>query len=109
MYHTIVKRVATKSFERVNAHEYGAILKLTVRDIWVKGWPHNAAAIIRRVGTQTLPGGAPYENHGVHVIRMRWGRVVDIDANEDSPLVAETLKNFAAQGIGEAFAEPIVS
>jgi hypothetical protein len=40
---------------------------------------------------------------------MRWGRVVDIDANEDSPLVAETLKNFAAQGIGEAFAEPIVS
>ena len=82
MYHTIVKRVATKNFERVNAHDYGAILKdcaadihhrfgghhalggerhdrdalgrwferlgrlcptlkLTVRDVWVKGWPHN--------------------------------------------------------------------
>jgi ketosteroid isomerase-like protein len=66
-------------------------------------------AIIRWVGTQTLPDGAPYENHGVHVVRMRWGKVIEIDANEDSQLVAETLNDFAAQGIQEAFAEPIVS
>jgi hypothetical protein len=26
MYHTIVKRIATKNFERVNEHDYGAIL-----------------------------------------------------------------------------------
>ncbi len=150
MYHTIVKRVATKNFERINTHDYGAILEscapdihhrfggrhalggdrhdrealgrwferlgrlaptltLKVRDVWVKGWPHNTVAVIRWVGTQTLPGGAPYENHGVHVVRMRWGKVVEIDANEDSQLVAETLEDFAAHGIREAFAEPIVS
>jgi ketosteroid isomerase-like protein len=150
MYHTIVKRVATKNFERVNTHEYGAILNgcaadihhrfggrhalggdrhdrealgrwferlgrlaptltLTVRDIWVKGWPHDTVAIIRWVGTQTLPDGAPYENHGVHVVRMRWGKVLEIDANEDSQLVAETLNDIAAQGIDEALAAPIVS
>ncbi len=150
MYHTIVKRVATKNFERVNAHEYGAILKdcaadvhhrfaghhalggerhdrdalgrwferlgrlgptlkLTVRDVWVKGWPHNTTVIIRWVGTQTLPDGAPYENRGVHIVRMSWGKVVDIDANEDSQLVAESLKIFGARGIQEALAEPIVS
>jgi ketosteroid isomerase-like protein len=150
MYHTIVKRVATKNFERVNTHEYGAILKdcaadihhrfggehalggerrdrdalgrwferlgrlfptlkLTVRGMWVKGWPHNTTIIIRWVATQTLPDGTPYVNHGVHVIRMRWGKVVDIDANEDSQLVAETLKSFGVNGIEEALAEPIVN
>jgi hypothetical protein len=40
---------------------------------------------------------------------MRWGKVVDIDANEDSQLVAETLKDFGARGIQEALAEPIAS
>ena len=150
MYHTIVKRVATKNFERVNAHDYDAILKdcaadihhrfgghhalgcerhdrealgrwferlgrlcptlkLTVRDVWVKGWPHNTTVVIRWVGTQTLPDDAPYVNHGVHVIRMRWGKVFDIDANEDSQLVAETLKTLGTNGIDEALAEPIVS
>src|ERR1700734_1583691 len=84
-------------------------LKLTVRDVWVKGWPHNTTVVIRWVGTQTLPDDAPYVNHGVHVIRMRWGKVFDIDANEDSQLVAETLKTLGTNGIDEALAEPIVS
>ena len=74
-------------------------MKLTVRDVWVKGWPHNTTVIIRWVGTQTLPDGAPYENHGVHIVRMRWGKAVDIDANEDSQLVAESLKTAAAHGV----------
>jgi ketosteroid isomerase-like protein len=150
MYHTIVKRIAAKNFERVNQHDYAAILKdcvpdihhrfgghhalggerhdrdalgrwferlgrlgpslkLAVRDVWVKGWPHNTTVIIRWVGSQTLPDGTPYENHGVHIVQMRWGKVVDIDANEDSQLVADSMKIFAAHGIPEAFAEPIVS
>jgi hypothetical protein len=40
---------------------------------------------------------------------MRWGKVFDIDANEDSQLVAETLKALGTSGIDEALAEPIVS
>ena len=80
MYHSIVERIATKNFERVNDHDYDALLqdcapnihhrfgghhalggerhdretlrrwfqrlgrlcptlKLTVHDVWVKGWP----------------------------------------------------------------------
>jgi ketosteroid isomerase-like protein len=34
--------------------------------------------IIRWVGAQTLPDGAPYENHGVHIVRLRWGKVVPL-------------------------------
>jgi hypothetical protein len=30
---------------------------------------------------------------------MRWGKVVDIDANEDTQLVAESVKTAATQGI----------
>jgi ketosteroid isomerase-like protein len=84
-------------------------LKLSVQDVWVKGWPHNTTILIRWTATQTLVDGSPYENHGVHVIRMKWGKVVEIDANEDSQVVAESLKVVAAQGITEALAAPIVS
>jgi ketosteroid isomerase-like protein len=84
-------------------------LKLTVTDVWVKGLPHNTTIFIRWVGTQTLPDGSPYENHGVHIVKMRWGKVVDIDAHEDSQVVAELMKVLAAYGFAEATAAPIVS
>ena len=138
MYHAIVKRLATRNFERVNDKDYDALLKdcapdihhrfggnhplggerhdkealrrwferlgrlgptlkLTVQDVWVKGLPHNTVIIIRWTAGQTLPDGSPYANHGVHVVRMRWGKIVDIDANEDSQVVAESMPVFAAQ------------
>ena len=150
MYHSIVKRIARKNFERVNQRDFRSLLKdcvpnihhrfsgnhalggerhdrealglwldrlarlgpgmkLTVRDVWVKGLPHNTTVIVRWTNTDTLPNGAPYNNHGVHVIKMRWGKIVDIDANEDSQAVAESLKIQAAHGIEEASAPPIVS
>jgi ketosteroid isomerase-like protein len=56
-----------------------------------------------------MPDGSAYVNRGVHVVRMQWGRIVDIDANEDSQIVAESLKVLAAHGVAEALAEPIVS
>src|SRR6202012_3553089 len=42
MYHTIVKRVAIKNFERVNAHDYGAILKDCAADIHHRFGGHHA-------------------------------------------------------------------
>jgi ketosteroid isomerase-like protein len=150
MYHAIVKRIAKKNFERVNDHDYDALLKdcapdihhrfggthalggdrhdtealrrwferlgrlgpdmrLTVRDVWVKGLPHDTVIVIRWTNQQTRPDGTLYRNHGVHVVRMRWGKIVEIDANEDSQAVAELLEVLAADGIDEAAAPPIVS
>ena len=98
MYHTIVKRIATKNFERVNDNDYDALLKdcapnihhrfgghhalggerhdretlrrwfqrlgrlcptlkLTVHDVWVKGWPHNTTIIIRGPAPRPCPTG----------------------------------------------------
>ena len=86
-----------------------ANMKLTVRDVWVKGLPHNTTIIVRWTNTDHLPDGTTYSNHGVHIIKMRWGKVVDIDANEDSQAVAEWLKLQSSRGVQEASAPPIVS
>ncbi|MBV9081719.1 MAG: nuclear transport factor 2 family protein [Acidobacteriaceae bacterium] len=87
----------------------GPGLTLRVHDIWVKGLPHNTVIIVRWSATDTLPDGSPYHNHGVHIIRMRWGKIVEIDANEDSQAVAESLRMRAHYGVTEASADPIVS
>ena len=87
----------------------GPDMKLIVHDVWVKGWPHDTFIIVRWSGTATLPDGSLYHNHGVHVIRIRWGKIVEIDANEDSEAVANMLKKRAEAGVEEAKAPPIVS
>jgi ketosteroid isomerase-like protein len=84
-------------------------LQLTVHDVWVKGAPWNTIVIVRWSGVQNLPDESPYNNHGVHIIRMRWGKIFDIDANEDSQLVAAGLQICAAHGVDEALAPPILS
>lgn len=84
-------------------------MQLTVRDLWVFGGPWNTTLIVRRTAVQKTPDVSPYENHGVDIIRMRWGNVVDIDANEGSQLVANSLRIWAAHGVDEALAPPIVS
>jgi ketosteroid isomerase-like protein len=150
MYHAIVKRIATRNFTRVNEHDYDALLKdcvpevyhrfggshalggdrhdrealrrwfdrlgrlsptlaLTVRDVWVKGTPRTTTVIIRWSATQDMPDGSPYNNHGVHIVQMKWGKILSIDANEDSQVVADGLQIFAAHGVTEALADPIIS
>jgi ketosteroid isomerase-like protein len=150
MYHAIVRRIAKRNFERVNQHDFEALLKdcspeihhrfggrhalggerhdkealrlwfgrlgrlapdlkLTVRDVWVNGWPHDTVVVIRWTATDRYPDGAPYDNHGVHVVRMRWGKVWEIDANEDSQVVADILRARFEAGIEEAGAPAIES
>jgi ketosteroid isomerase-like protein len=94
-------------FERLG--RLSPTLHLTVHDVWVKGFPWNTIVIMRWSGVQDMPDGSHYDNHGVHIIRMRWGSVSEIDANEDSQLVAAGLQIWAAHGVNEALADPILS
>ena len=94
-------------FERLG--RLGRYLTLTVEDVWVKGLPNDTTIIIRWSATDELPDGSPYQNRGVHIVRMRWGKVVDIDAHEDSQAVAAGLARQAVLGVTEATANPIVS
>ncbi|MGI3779785.1 MAG: nuclear transport factor 2 family protein [Janthinobacterium lividum] len=84
-------------------------LRLRVSDVWVKGLPHDTTILMRWDATQDMPDGSAYTNHGVHVIKMRWLKVVSIDANEDSQAVERALAVFAAHDVPEATAAPITS
>jgi ketosteroid isomerase-like protein len=64
---------------------------------------------MRWEATATNQDGSPYHNRGVHIIKMRWGKVVNIDAHEDSQAVAADLLIQSLNGIAEATAEPILS
>lgn len=65
-------------------------LTLTGEGIWVKGLPHDTVIIIRWSATDTPPDGFLYRNRGVHIVRMKWGKVVATNANKDSPAVVKT-------------------
>jgi ketosteroid isomerase-like protein len=84
-------------------------LNLNVKDVWVKGTARNTTVIIRWSATQDMPDGSPYHNHGVHIVQMKWFKIVSIDANEDSQAVAAALQVFAAHGVTEALSPPITS
>jgi len=84
-------------------------LHLEIRDLWVKGAPWDTTVIVRWVGTAQYPDGSPYDQHGVHIIDLRWGKVTSIDANEDSQAVTSMMAALAAAGVTEATAEPILS
>ena len=94
-------------FERLGRLVPGLTLK--VQDVWVKGFPHHTTVVMRWSATDNRIDGSPYLNHGVHIIRMRWGKVFEIDANEDSQAVADNLSLLAAHGVAEATAPPLVS
>ena len=65
--------------------------------------PWDTTVIIRWTATdQDNPDGSPYRNHGVHIIRMKWFKVVDIDANECSETVARSMDSKKAAGWEEA-------
>ena len=101
------KEALRKWFDRLG--RLGPNLKLTVRDVWVKGWPWDTTVILRWTATDILVDGGKYQNHGVHIVRMKWGKVFDIDANEDSEAVAKNLALQKEHGIKEAGMPPILS
>jgi ketosteroid isomerase-like protein len=84
-------------------------LHLEIKDVWVKGFPWKTTVIVRWVGTAQFPDGSPYNQHGVHIIALRWGKVTSIDANEDSQEVTVMMDALAATGVIEATAPPILS
>lgn len=81
-------------------------LRLSVTDAWVKGLPLDTTLLLRWTATQDMPDGSVYANHGVHVVRLRWLKVVSMDANEDSQAVERMLWVMAEHGDDEAVAAP---
>src|SRR2546428_2895443 len=76
------KEALSRWFERLRRLFPG--LRLEVKEVVAKGWPWRTVIAVEWVGRATLQDGEPYLNAGTHVMRLRSGRIVYIQACEDS-------------------------
>ena len=82
-------------------------LRFTIKRIAVSGWPWNTTATAEWRSTATSATGEPYVNDGVHVVRLRLGKIVSMHVYLDTEVLGHTLRVMADKGIAEAAAPPI--
>lgn len=84
-------------------------LRLSINKIYVRGLPHDTTAIAIRTAAATLANGDSYCNRGVHIINIKWGKIVSLDVFEDSQAVAIALEKQVMCGVKEAGLPQIAS
>ena len=82
-------------------------LTFTIRDMMATGPPWNTRLAITWTDRGVAADGVEYENEGVHILRLKWGRLVELNARLDTQHLERTLDRMAAAGIEEAAADPI--
>lgn len=92
-------------FERI--HRIFPGLRIEAQNIYVSGFPWNAVVVTRFSARDTLSDGTIYQNQGVQVARIRWGKVVEDHLIEDTQRLSEMLQRAAKLGIAEATATPL--
>jgi ketosteroid isomerase-like protein len=148
MYHTIVKKLALRSFEHLNQGNYEAVLKnvsptlvhtfsgqhalggtrhskdamrewfkrlfrlspglhFQIRHVAVSGMPWNTVVAVEWIDRATPADGSAYVNEGVHIIKMRWGKVVYLHAYLDTQRTIDMCERLATYGMPAALAAPI--
>jgi ketosteroid isomerase-like protein len=83
-------------------------LRFEMHSIAVSGGPWDTTVVVEWTDRATPADGTDYVNSGVHVIRMRWGKVVSIHAYLDTQVLIDTLDRMVVNGIEEAKASPII-
>ncbi len=84
-------------------------LHFDIDAIAVSGMPWNTVALVEWRDRFTLPDGTRRGNQGMHVLRLRWGRVVSLRVCCDTQVLADVLDQIAAQGVAEAGLPPIAT
>lgn len=82
-------------------------LNFTIKHVAVSGWPWDTTAVIEWNDAATTAIGGRYDNDGTHVVRLRWGYLVSLNAYLDTQIVIETLDEMSRAGVTEAAAAPI--
>jgi hypothetical protein len=73
----------------------------------VRGWPWNTVALVEWRDQFSLRDGSRGANQGVHVLRLKWGKVVSLRVYCDTQVVAAALLTQKMHGIAEAGFSPI--
>ena len=85
-------------------------LHIDIEQVEVTGWPWNTTVFVKwRANASLLDGQSSYVNRGVHVFKLRWGKVYSIEEYFDSQAAERSLAIQARAGLDEAAAGPIVS
>jgi ketosteroid isomerase-like protein len=82
-------------------------LRFEVQAIAVSGWPWNTVALVEWRDHFTLRDGSAGGNQGVHVLRLKWGKVVSLRVYCDTQVLAAALQTLQRQGVREAGLAPI--
>jgi ketosteroid isomerase-like protein len=83
-------------------------LRFEVQAVAVHGLPWNTVALVEWRDEFTLRDGTRGGNQGVHVLRLKWGKVVSLRVYCDTQVVAAALHTLQLQGVREAGFAPIV-
>lgn len=73
----------------------------------VSGTPWNTTAMVEWRDRFSLRDGAVRGNQGVHVIKIRWGRVISLHIYCDTQVLGSVLDELKSQGVKEAGLPPI--
>ena len=82
-------------------------LRFQINELIVSGWPWNTIAVVEWVDFVSDLEGNQYSNQGVHVIRLKWGRVTELHVYCDTELLSRICRTLGAQGNAAAVAPPI--
>jgi ketosteroid isomerase-like protein len=77
-------------------------LHFDIDAIAISGMPWRTTAMIEWRDSFTLRDGSRRGNQGVHVMKIRWGRVVSLHIYCDTQVLASGLSELEAQGLKEA-------
>jgi ketosteroid isomerase-like protein len=81
-------------------------ISIEPREVLVNGWPWNTVVATHLFVHAPLPGGHEYDNEGMQLLRLRWGRVVEDLIFEDTAKLDGELRGRQAPARGEAAGVP---
>ena len=84
-------------------------LQFEIEEVAISGWPWRTTAMLSWRDRLTDRAGISYQNRGVHVITIAWGKVVGLQVYCDTEYLRGYFEALKAQGVEEAGAAPIVS
>ena len=82
-------------------------LHFEIESLAVTGLPWNTVAMVEWRDHFTLRDGTRRGNQGVHVLRLKWGKVVSLRVYCDTQVLASVLSELQLQGVAEAGLPPI--
>lgn len=84
-------------------------LQFELHAVLVNGWPWATTVAVEWSDRFALRDGRAGANAGVHVIRLRWGKVVSVAIHCDTQRLVDYLATQAAAGVLDAARPPLVA